>query len=126
MHQVGTLGVQLGLGSALVDWYQDATSVSYGHSLIDLSPRTDDRLRYCKNSGNFPSKFYIPDNLKHLKCLDHEHTKFLYSPSIPTPFPRVQKSVPENLSKRVYLISQPVHRQPAARKLVRSKKKSRP
>ena len=43
--QVSTLSAQLGLGSELVDWYQDATSVPYGHLLIDLSPRTDDRLR---------------------------------------------------------------------------------
>ena len=56
-HQDATLSVQLGQGSALVDWYWDATSVSLGHLLIDLSPRTDDRLRYCTNSGNIPSKF---------------------------------------------------------------------
>ena len=27
----------------------------FAHLLIDLSPRTDDRLRYCKNSGSVPS-----------------------------------------------------------------------
>ena len=80
VHQVATLSVQLGLGSALVDWYRDATTVPFGHLLIDLSPRTDNRLRYCTNSGNFPSTFYVPDNLKQLKFLDDEHTKFLYSP----------------------------------------------
>ena len=48
VHQVATLSVQLGLGSALVDWYRDATSVIFGHLLIDFSPRTDDRSRYCK------------------------------------------------------------------------------
>ena len=57
VHQVATLSVQLGLGSTLVDWYQDATSVPFGHLLIDLSPRTDDRLRYCTNSGNISSNF---------------------------------------------------------------------
>ena len=62
--QVATLSVQLGLGSTLVDWYRDATSVPFGHLLIDLSPRTDDRLRYCTNSGNIPTKFYVPDNLR--------------------------------------------------------------
>ena len=41
--QVTTLSTQLGLGSELVDWYRDATSVPFGHLLIDLSPRTDDR-----------------------------------------------------------------------------------
>ena len=45
--QVTTLSTQLGLGSELVDWYRDATSVPFGHLLINLSPRTDDRLRYC-------------------------------------------------------------------------------
>ena len=38
----------------------------------------------------------------------------------------MQNSVSKNLSKSNYPISQLVHRQPAARKLVRSKKKSRP
>ena len=48
--QVTTLSTQLGLGSELVDWYRDATIVPFGHLLNDLSPRTDDRLRYCTNS----------------------------------------------------------------------------
>ena len=38
--QVSSLRAQLGLGSELVDWYRDATSVPYGHLLIDLSPRS--------------------------------------------------------------------------------------
>ena len=126
VHQVATLSVQLDFGSALVDWYRDATSVPFGHLLIDMCPRTDDRLRYCTNSGNNPSKFYVPDNLKHLRYLDDEHTKSLYSPSIPAFFPPMQNSVSKNLSKRIYPISQLVHRQIAARKLVRSKKKTRP
>ena len=126
VHQIATLSVQLGLGSALVDWYRDATSVPFGHLLFDMSPRTDDRLCYCTNSGNISSNFYVLGNLKHLKYLDDEHTKFHYSPSIPTLFPRMQNSVSKNLSERIYPISQRVHRQPAARKLVRSKTKTRP
>ena len=55
--QVGRLSVQLGLSLSLVDWYKDATSVPFGHLLSDLSPRTDDRLRYCKNSGEKTIKF---------------------------------------------------------------------
>ena len=62
--QVSTLSAQLGLGLELVDWYRDVTSVPYGRLLVDLSPRTDDRLRYCTNTGSIPSKFYIPDRLK--------------------------------------------------------------
>ena len=92
VHQVATLSVQLGLGSALVDWYRDATSVPFGLLLIDFSPRTDDRLSYCTNSKKIPSKFHVPDNLKHLKHMDDQHTKFFYSPSIPTLFPRIQNS----------------------------------
>ena len=73
--QVTTLSTQLGLVSELVDWYRDATSVPFGLLLIDLSPLTDDRLRYCTNSGSVPSNFYIPERLKHLRTLDDEHTK---------------------------------------------------
>ena len=65
--QVTTLSAQWGLGSELVDWYWDATSVPFCHLLIDLSPRTDDRLRYCTNNGSVPSKFYIPNRLKQPK-----------------------------------------------------------
>ena len=75
--QVTTLGAQLDLGSELVDWYRYATSVPFGHLLIELSPRTDGRLRYCTNSGSVPSKVYIPERLKHLGTLDDEYTKSL-------------------------------------------------
>ena len=57
--QVTTLSTQLGLGSEIVDWYREATSVPFGHLLIDMSPRTDDRLRSCTNTGSILSKFYI-------------------------------------------------------------------
>ena len=58
VHQVTTSSVLLALGSALVDWYRDSTFVPFGHLLIDLSPRTDDRSRYCTNSREHPSKFF--------------------------------------------------------------------
>ena len=44
--EVTTINTQLRFGSELVDWFRDATSVPFGHLLIDLSPRTDDRLCY--------------------------------------------------------------------------------
>ena len=97
--QVATLSTQLGLGSELVDWYRDATSVPFGHLLIDLTPRTDDRLRYCTNSGSVPSKFYIPERLKHLRTLDDEHTKSLYTPSVPIAFPQMQNLLPQSCPK---------------------------
>ena len=63
--QVTTLGAELGLGSELVDWYRDATSVPFGHLLIDISPRTDDSFRFCTKSVSLSSSFYIPERLEH-------------------------------------------------------------
>ena len=123
--QLITLSTQLGLGSELVDWYRDATSVPFGYLLNDLSPRTDDRLRYCTNSGSVPSKFYIPARLKHLTTLDAEHTKSLYTPSVPIAFPQMQKSLSSVLPKRVYLVFMQMHSQSAQRKLASHKRISR-
>ena len=52
--QVSTLSALLRLGTELAEWHRDAMSVAFGHSLIDLSPRTDDRLRYWTNMGSIP------------------------------------------------------------------------
>ena len=114
--QVVTLSTQLGLGSELVDWYRDATSVPFGHLLIDLSPRTDDRLRYCTNIGSVPSESFIPERFKHLGTLDDEHTKSLYSPSVPIAFPQMQKPLSSVLPKRVYPVSMRMHSKSTQRK----------
>ena len=119
--QVTTLSTQLGLGSELVDWYRDATSVPFGHLLIDLSPS----LRYCTNSGSVPSKFFIPERLKNLRTLDDEHTKSLYSPSVPIAFAQMQKPLLSVLSKRVYPVSMRMHSKSTKRKLASYKKTSR-
>ena len=123
--QVTTLSTQLGLGSELVDWYQYATSVPFGHLLIDLSPRTDDRLRYCANSGSVPSKLYIPERLKPLRTLDDEHTKSLYSPNVPIAFPQMQKSLSSVCPKRVSPFSMRMHSKYTQRKLANHIKTSR-
>ena len=99
--QLTTISTQLGLGSELADWYRHATSVPFGHLLIDLTPRTDDRLRNCTNSGSVPSKFYIPERLKHLRTLDDEHTKFLYSPSVP-----IANRLPANAKATFFSLAQ--------------------
>ena len=52
---VSTFTAQLGLRSEMVDWYRHATSVPFGRSLIDLSTRPGDRLRFCTNTGSLPS-----------------------------------------------------------------------
>ena len=123
--QVTTLSTQLGLGSELVDWYREATSVPFGHLLIDLSTQTDDRLRYCTNRGSVPSKFYIPERLKHLGTLDGEHTKSLYSPTVPIAFPQMQQPLSSVLSKRFYPVSMRMHGKSTQRKLAKHKKTSR-
>ena len=120
--QVTTLSRELGLGSELVDWYRDETSVPFGHLLIDLSPRTDDRLRFCTNTGSIPSKFYIPDRLKQSKSLDDEHTKPLYSPSVPIISPQLQKSFPSVLPKRSYPVSLRMHNKSAQMKPAKHRK----
>ena len=122
--QFSTLGPQSGLGSELVDWYRDATSVPYGHLLIDLYPPTDDRLRYCTNTGSIPSKFPITDRLKQSKFLDVEHTKSLHSPGVPIIFQQMGKSFPSVLPKRVHPLSFRMHRKHAQRKPAKHKKTS--
>ena len=62
--QIKTLSQQLGLGSHLKEWYQDATFVPYGRLFIDLTPKTVDSLRYCSNSGSVPTKFYLPAEIE--------------------------------------------------------------
>ena len=102
--QVSTLNAELGLISKLVEWFRDATSLPHGHLLINLSPRTDDRLRYCTKTGSIPSQLLIPDRLKQSQFLDDEHKKFLYSPSVPIFFPQMEKYFPSVLPKRVYKV----------------------
>ena len=122
MMQVTTLGAQLGLGSELVDWYRDATSVPFGLLLTDLSPRTDDSLRYCTNGRSVASKFYIPERLKHFRTLDNEYTKSLHSPSVPNTFPQMQKSHFSVLPKGVYPFSARMHSKSTQKKLASHKK----
>ena len=123
--QKTTLKTQLLLGSELFDWYRDARSVPFSQLLIDLSPRTDDRLRYCTNSGSVPSKICIPHQLKQLRILDDEHTKSLYSPSVPIASPQIRKPLSSVSPERVYPVSMRMHSKSAERKLASHKETSR-
>ena len=82
--------VQLGLGLNLVDCCPDATFVPYRHLLIDLPPRTEDRLRFCTNTGSIPSKSNSSDWLNYSKLLDNEYAKIFYSPNVES-FPHKRK-----------------------------------
>ena len=59
--QITSFGAQPSFRSELVHSYREATSVPFGHLLTDLSPRTDNRLRYCRVSGSVPSKLLFPN-----------------------------------------------------------------
>ena len=107
-----------------MDWYKDATSVPFGLLLIDLSPRTDDRLQYCTNSGKKPTNFNLPEQLKHLRILDDDHTKSLYSPSISTLFPQVQNAISPKLPERIHSVPKRMYSEPAPRKFARFEKRA--
>ena len=123
--QKNTLSIQLGLASSLVEWYRGAMSVLFGHLLIDLSPRTDDRLRYCTNSGKTSSNFYVPEILKHLTTFDDDHTKSLLSSRVPIILPQLEMISSPIVSKRVYSVSKRVHSKHTPRKLAKRKMASR-
>ena len=103
--QINTLSQQLGLGSQLKEWYQDAISTPYGHLLIDLTPKTVESLRYCTNSVSVPSKVYLPAGTE-TKFLDDEHTIHLYTPNISNIFPKTSKTIHPPLSKKFHSIPQ--------------------
>ena len=123
--QINTLGTQLGLGSQLKEWYQDATSVPYGHLLIDLSPKTVDYLRYCTNSGSAPTKFYLPKHSQKITFLDDEHTISLYAKHVPKLDSKMQKVVFTSLPERLYRVHQRMHRKHVTRTTRRSKENRR-
>ena len=78
--QIKTLSQQLGLGSHLKEWYEDATYVPYGHLHIAVTPKTVHSLRYCSNKGSVSTKFYLPAGIER-KFLDDEYTICRYSPN---------------------------------------------
>ena len=50
--QVSTPSAQMGFRSELIHWYGHAISVPYGHLFVDMSPRPEDQLRCCTNTGS--------------------------------------------------------------------------
>ena len=124
--QFSTDSEQLGLESKLFDWYRDATTNLYDQFLIDYSPRTDDRLRFCTNTGTIPSKFHIPDWLEQSKFPDDEHTKSTDSspPGVPTIFPQMQQTLLSFLPNRFHQVSLRMYSKSLQRKLAKHYKTS--
>ena len=80
VQQVEVLGKQLNLTVFLKNCYQKATERSFGHLLIDLSPKTSDFLRYCSNIVEpGPSVFYIPAKNAEITKITNEKEKSLYA-----------------------------------------------
>ena len=122
--EIITLNQQLGQGSQLKESYLDATSVPYGHLLIDLTPKTVDSLRYCSNSGSVPTKFYLPAGIE-TKILDDEYSIRLYSPNISKIFPKASKTIHSQLPKRFHSVSERVFSKPIKRRASRSSERRR-
>ena len=122
--QVNTISAQLGLGSQIAEWYRQATSLPYGQSLIDLSPRIAGWLRNSTNNGSISSICFIPELLKLLKSRSDEYTKCFLSAGVPIIFPQVQNSIPWVSFKRVYPVSLRRHNKSTPRKPGKHKKTS--
>ena len=83
VHQINVLGKQLGLdNSQLTYWYNQATSSPFGHLMIDLSPRTNDLLRFSSDSSSFPATFYLPSSRARITQIDDRSTELLYSQAL--------------------------------------------
>ena len=106
------------------EWYQDATSVPYGHLLIGLTPKEVDSLKYCSNSGSVLTKFYLPAGIE-TKFLDDEYTICLYSPNISKIFPKASKTFYSQLPERFHSVSERVFGKPIKRRASRSSERRR-
>jgi hypothetical protein len=102
VNQIAKFGQQLGVWKNFVQWYKDATSKPFGHLLIDLSLRTNDKLRYCTDVGTFPTKFYLPTSQARISILDDDITKYFYSKALPHFIAETEIPIPPKLSQRVY------------------------
>ena len=120
--QINTLSQQLGLGSQLKYWYTTATSVPYGHLLIDLTPKTVDSLRYCTNSASTPFLFFLPQSRQQITFSNDEHTTSLYSDRVPEILPELQNKFPQILPQRLHPVSKRVHSKPSKRRAKRNSK----
>ena len=102
VKQVSTLSAQSGLASILGDWYRNATSAPYGHLKFDLSPRTDDRIRFYKKQGIHSLKLLYPGPAEKFKIFGRRTRKISPLSECSCPFPTTPKIFSLHLPKRVY------------------------
>ena len=88
--QINTLGTQLGLGSQLKEWYQDATSVPYGHLLIDLSPKQLILYDIVQTVVQHQQSF-IFQNIHKILLFWMMNTQYLYAKHVPSWTPKCRK-----------------------------------
>ena len=72
----------------------------------------------------FPQSSFISDRLKWSKTSDDEHTKSLYSPSVPITFPQMRKCFPSVLARRLYQVPVRMYRLNSQRNPAKHKKTS--
>ena len=94
IQQIDVKGKQLGLGNTLRKWYADATSIPYGHLMIDLSLKTNDLLRYSTDVTSFPTKFYLPSSRSRVTQINDQKSGLLYSEALSN----FQNSITEDFS----------------------------
>jgi len=93
------------LGKTLIDWYEDAASVPFSHLMIDIHPRTSDKLRYCTNSTDSPTQFYLPPSKGRITTIDEQHTSNTWSTAVWHFYTVFKANVPRKVSKRIYNVS---------------------
>ena len=69
--------------------------------MIDLSPKTDDLIRYCTNCTSFPSQFYLPSSRARQCELDDQTTELLYSEALSDFQQNPPKNFPQKLFQRL-------------------------
>jgi hypothetical protein len=124
VHQVGKLSHQLGLGRQLIEWYKDATSKPFGHLLVDLSPRTVDKLRFCTATTSYPSQFYLPSSQARISNIDDTYTTRIYTEALPIVFTKMSDNFPRNVSTKFHSLFMRMRNKHSNRKITNSKKKT--
>ena len=83
IQQIDHSGRQLNKSQFIRDFYQKATSYSYGLFLIDFELRTSESLRFCSNiTGPGPTLFYLHSSLPKATSLTNGNEIRAYSEAL--------------------------------------------